>query len=83
MKQSFCRHSLVYNMLNETFSENLGDKAFFWYALSYLITIKSLGVGDEGYRAYRLDWLLRYNTHWNKEIKHLKFYELWHILNYP
>lgn len=42
-------------MLNETFSENLGDKAFFGYALSYLITIKSLGVGDEGYRAYRLD----------------------------
>lgn len=45
-------------MLNETFSENLGDKAFFLvlqYALSYLITIKSLGVGYEGYRAYRLD----------------------------
>lgn len=48
MKQSFCRHLLVYNMLNETFSENLGDKAFFWFALSYLITIKSLGVGYEG-----------------------------------
>lgn len=42
-------------MLNEIFFENLGDKVFFWYVLSYFIIIKLFGVGDEGYRVYRLD----------------------------
>lgn len=64
------------------FFENLGDKVFFWYVLSYFIIIKLFGVGDEGYRVYRLDWLFRYNIYWNKEIKYFKFYEFWYILNY-
>lgn len=75
MKQSFCKQVLDIPYKMKHFSANLGDNVFFgmhWDTLNF--KIKSLGNGgDEGYMAYRLDWLLWYNTHCNKEIDTFNF----------